>query len=368
MTSKRIGTDDVAPELGRSRVRLCAWIALLLASACGFGESGGGCGESITNNYRFDRWCGDELCNWTTVTGADTIRRAPTWHANDYGVEMVGTPTVLSQTRYIDDVSCIEFNLISDVALGASVTLALDFNMDGSFETETPIPTGRWQPFQLLFPTPVFYSGIVFEIRKQGEGHAVLAELRAQESNQCTAERPRPTDTPLGVECSDPSTCASSICAPTGTEPLLSLACLLDPSACGDEASSYLTCSECASSADCAPTEVCSIDDTHDSTGRGLGRVCAPPVSFGEPCFADDNCADGPCVAPPRLRHDIFDVLTALCGECKVDQDCRTNEVCGVDPATEASACVPMNQRPLEAICAFDAECASSSCVAGSCQ
>lgn len=354
-------TGCIATDLRRSRLRLWAWITLLLASACGFDESGGGCGDSLINNYRFDRWCGDNLCNWTTVSGS--IRRAPTWHANDFGVELVDTPTVLSQTRYIKDVSCIEFELISDVELSADVWLAIDFNMDGSFETETQIPSGRWKPFQLQFPTPVFYSGIVFEIRKQGDGHAVLAELRAQSSEECSGARPLLRDAPLGVACADSSTCASGICASVGTEPLFQLICLLEPTQCGVNAPSLLSCGECLSNTDCSPTEVCGIADSD----RGLVRVCAARGPFGEPCVADDNCVDGRCVVPPRLQEGRFDVLTSLCGECSADQDCASGEVCGVDPLTEASACVEVGQRANREICAFDAECASGVCCLGEC-
>ena len=91
---------------------------------------------------------GDRLCHWTLVDGE--IRKAPTWHERDYGVELVGPHVTLAQRPDISSVPCLEFKVIADIDPAASVHVELDFGADGSIEYSERIPSARWQPLTFL--------------------------------------------------------------------------------------------------------------------------------------------------------------------------------------------------------------------------
>ena len=67
------------------------------------------------DNADFNLWCGASLCNWKTEQGR--IRRVPTWDAEDYGVELVGKPVVISQLAKLNEVngSCLKFSIVGNV-------------------------------------------------------------------------------------------------------------------------------------------------------------------------------------------------------------------------------------------------------------
>jgi len=75
------------------------------------------CGTSLTKNPGFDLWCGDELCAWKVEAGS--IRRIPTWHRSDFGVELLGEETVLSQLVHTS-VTCFFVELQVQREEGAS--------------------------------------------------------------------------------------------------------------------------------------------------------------------------------------------------------------------------------------------------------
>ena len=58
------------------------------------------CGPPLNEDPGFDLWCIDNdgrhvLCAWELDKGE--IKRVPTWHRSDYGVELVGDPVILTQ-------------------------------------------------------------------------------------------------------------------------------------------------------------------------------------------------------------------------------------------------------------------------------
>lgn len=413
-------------DLARARTRLYAWVLLLFVSACSFGDSGGGCGDSLINNYRFDRWCGDELCNWTTLTGPESIRKAPTWHESDHGVELLATPTVLTQVRSISGIECLELSMVADVESSADVTIGIDYNFDGdpsdpadeadvsldvAVDDEWTLPPARWKKLTFLSSTPERYSGVRFVIRKRGVGRAVLAEVRAQSSDQCTAPRPVADNLPLGVGCDERSQCLNAderyctvststrwnqawctlalpqwYCDGTGwrahcaaTTPDLGCEtiawrdwCLTmseDPTIC-DEPEPDLppfvpgegpgSCSECATNDDCSAPNVCGL-----VVGvRGPYRSCVPLAALGERCSDDTHCTSQRCMP---LYGYTFVSDFATCSECASDDDCADGLVCGLKPTVPARACVEPATKPLSTVCEADAECKSGICCGGRC-
>lgn len=360
-TSEATTIAQGIPAVAVSRRRLYAWTLCLLASACAFEEPSNGCGgESITNNYRFDRWCGDHLCGWETEQG--TIRPAPTWHEHELGVELVDNPTVLSQVRTLKDIDCLAFELIGDVELSASVELALDYNLDGSFEVHQ-LPVARWEPVRFLLPTPVRYSGVRFEVRKLGDGRAILAELRAVEAEGCVGERPPSVNLPNGVECGDASECVSQLCAPLTVAVQEDWLCDRDPETCPDLIAQLLTparsCSTCDLDADCDPGEFCGFAQAQ----VGTYRECQGQVGLGDKCASDAQCSEGWCRPSPLSAGWIELVaVTPMCSNCRDDADCDADQVCGLNPGHLGAACVPRAASALDATCAVDAECASGIC------
>jgi len=179
-----------------------AAIACLALAACPLDDDPG-----------FDDWCGDRLCRWNLVDGE--IRKAPTWHERDYGVELVGPHVTLAQRPDISSVPCLEFKVIADIDPAASVYVDLDFEADGSIEYSERIPSARWQPLTFLVNAPTWYDAVALTIRKESDGHAVLARLELGDGQGCTGA-PIPLDNrPPGAWCETAEQCASGACAPS---------------------------------------------------------------------------------------------------------------------------------------------------------
>jgi hypothetical protein len=136
----------------------------------------------------FDLWCGDALCSWKLVRGE--VRKAPTWHAADLGVEFAGADTAIQQVSDVTsaDGTCLEFSMISDVRDDAQLVLEIDAFGDGTVERAEAIPATEWErvTLRLRFDGP--YERVRFALAKRGPGHAVLAQLDAElVDGECTA-------------------------------------------------------------------------------------------------------------------------------------------------------------------------------------
>jgi hypothetical protein len=169
------------------------------------------CNDVVTDPT-FRLWCGDELCAWKTEKGS--VRRAPTWHKKDYGVELVDTPTVISQSTDRAP-RCLEFTAVADVEPSAQVTVGLDFNRDGSVDFEQPIAQTGFREAKTQVTAPLFYDGVRFVVTKKGQGRAVLAEVRVETVEGCTAPPLALRDLPIGTPCSlqnGGAECRSGIC------------------------------------------------------------------------------------------------------------------------------------------------------------
>jgi hypothetical protein len=167
-------------------------------------------GCPLDDDPGFDDWCGDRLCHWTLVDGE--IAKAPTWHERDYGVELIGPQVTLTQQPDIHSVACLEFKVIADIDPAASVYLELDFLSDGTAEYTAQLPSARWQPLTFLVNAPTWYDGVTLTIRKETDGHAVLARLELGDSHDCTGTPIPLANRPAGASCETADQCASGAC------------------------------------------------------------------------------------------------------------------------------------------------------------
>jgi hypothetical protein len=239
-----------------------------------FGGSalGGDCEGDLVADPTFRDWCGATLCSWHLDAG--TILPVPTWNENDLGVSFASSPTQISQVTTVSSAPCILFTSVANVDPAAELTVSVDFNSDGSFESTTPVGAAQWQKVETEITAPAAYQGITFVLRKAGTGTAVLAEMRIQSSTGCTAP-PVTIDAGtlvFGEKCADMSECAAG------------LTCVGAP---GD-----LLCSQCSPSVPCAGAVECS------ARGVFLPSQCGPGQSLGkpgDPCLNGSDCASGTC-------------------------------------------------------------------------
>ncbi len=242
------------------------------------------CGDVI-NDPTFRQWCGDTLCAWKLEAGH--IRKAPTWTDKDYGVEFQDTPTRISQ--YVStSPHCLKFSTIGDINPSTQLTVSIDFDSDGTVDFTQLVPSAQWTEVETLVTAPKVYDGFTLAIEKKGDGRAVLAQMRVQDSDECKApgvvlDKPLP----IGDKCSltDPTAarCETGICC-------------------------YGVCSECCSDKDCnvsgtpdggdaGPAAICGTQ-TVSAPLFGLPAQCGPgdhQHKTGAPCLVDNDCASGAC-------------------------------------------------------------------------
>jgi hypothetical protein len=155
------------------RARL--FLVLVFLASAGFD----GCGGVIIENNGFDLWCGDTLCSWTVEAGA--IARVPTWHEQDYGVELIGPSVILSQIPTIDGLAddCLEISALVDVGPGAEVSFGIDLADDGTIDRSCVLAGSGWA----VATCRLCLGGAQdnrFVITKTGDGVARLAQVRAE--------------------------------------------------------------------------------------------------------------------------------------------------------------------------------------------
>lgn len=170
------------------------------------------CDPIITNNG-FDLWCGDQLCDWDMESGS--IKRVATWHEADRGIQMGTGDVAFSQFSDINysHTRCIRFDIIANIEGAASVTLEADYFDDGIIDFERSIPGTNWEPSSYLLALPPNYWGIRFRLRKEGAEVAVIAQLQAEESDECIDLPTDPVQAPLGVPCGGSLECSSGVCS-----------------------------------------------------------------------------------------------------------------------------------------------------------
>ncbi len=263
--------------MSSKKKKLRALVSILVVG--GLGLSVGGC-DDVVKDSMFRDWCGDQLCHWKTESGS--IKKVPTWHEKDYGVELADAtstgPTIISQVTE-DSPTCLEFTMMANVDPAAQVVLGLDFNHDGTVEHEEPVAATGFTVVKTQLTTPIGYQGIRFVITKRGAGRAVLAQMGVRSKKDCAAPPLELHDQRLGTPCSTSTShqCASGICADT-------------------------LCAECSIDTDCSAGEACKERTGLVALGKGFSRVlpkqCAPAGHThtpGEPCLVGDDCVSGVC-------------------------------------------------------------------------
>ena len=136
--------------------------------------AGVSCDPDVLNDPGFQFWCGDQLCDWS-VDGE--VERVPTWHDNDYAVEMIGSPVILQQTFHSRVNGCVLVELIADIDPETLVTISI--NQDGLGGAEwTQVVNGiGFQRRTWRVDLNVDSGGFV-RIRKDNPGRALIAGLR----------------------------------------------------------------------------------------------------------------------------------------------------------------------------------------------
>lgn len=321
------------------------------------------CGE-VLRDPGYDLWCGDELCAWKLERGE--IKRVPTWHAGDSGVELVGTDTAISQLTPLDsadghcrdladgtrrctypDNVCIEFTLLANIDANAVVDLNLDVFNNGTFEHTQRLPIAKWEPlaYRIVIGQP--FAGVRFQLAKSGSGTAQLANIGARLADNCDGLPViAPGLAPLGSPCSDASQCDSGICG-------LGLSPVPFPGVHGFLAPNHV-CLGCDADHPCSAGTVCGVGEAR-SPVRAQETACVPlgDKQLGESCFWADECATGFCTG-------------GMCSTCGDSTDCSAGEACGEAWDTPFSpwVCAPnAHLRQTGEPCASHDDCASSMCI-----
>jgi hypothetical protein len=317
-------------------------LSLLLVALAGTQLGATDCGR-VLRDPGFDLWCGDNLCSWKVVRGE--VRRAPTWHASDAGVELVGDDAAISQLAPVDsgDGACIHFELVANVDDDAEAYLEIDVFGDGSIDRKERLPASRWKPLSYNLAIKAPFDGIRFELSKRGAGAAVLGRIHAEISPDGCEGLP-PIDggpAPLGAACVEDAGCASGLCRP-------------DPSSLFGVALRCVGCDPALGAAACEAGLSCGLGEAR-SPVRALPIECVPERGdeLGELCLGDGECASQIC--------NFF-----ACSACRDDGGCTGGEACGAAWPLGPAVCAPGEHRRLSGEpCATDADCASGTCNGG---
>jgi hypothetical protein len=273
-----------------SKFKLCAlalfaFAATMLVAGC----------DDVVRDATFREWCGENLCAWKLETG--TIRKAPTWHKNDHGVELVATPTAISQS-VSGSPRCLTFTTIADVDLGAQVTIGLDFNRDGTIDHEQPIAATGFREAKTQVTAPAHYDGIRFVVTKKGAGRAVLAQMRVQSGEACTAPPLALRDLPLGAPCAiagGGDECRSGVCCD-----YLCSDCCPGPTSyvqrLPDGTNVKNSTEPCPGSVAC---ERRAVPNIRGFFMPAIPHQCEPGKGAAAPgaeCIGNDDCASGECI------------------------------------------------------------------------
>ena len=312
-------------------------LSLLVLGLAGTQLGATDCGR-VLRDPGFDLWCGEDLCSWKVVRG--DVARAPTWHASDAGVELVGEDAAISQLAPVtsDDGACIHFELVANVDDDAEVELGLDVHGDGSLDRRERLPASKWKPLSYNLAIKAPFDGIRFELSKRGSGRAVLGRIHAEIAGDGCGGLP-PIDggpAPLGGRCAGDADCASGLCR-------------MDPTAFVGVKPRCVGCDPALGPAACGAGMVCGLGEPR-SPVRDLPIECVPQRGdeLGELCLTSGECASQIC--------NFF-----ACSSCA--SACGGGERCEPAWTLGPSVCAPgEGRRASGEPCATDADCASGAC------
>jgi hypothetical protein len=306
------------------------------------------CGDRLIRDPSFELWCGKKLCAPWESHGK--VTRVGTWHRHDYGVELADGAEI-SQLVNHAPVKCIEFELIADVSAEAEVQLELDFMDDGHVEHAEPIAESHWARLHFLVRAPSWYDGVRFTVRKQGHGHAVLAQLAASASSDCSGEPIVLDDLLGGAHCENDDQCASGLCDAIPQRTMLDGEPPPDPA---------LVCSGCSVDDECGGNQVCGVLESQWGPYRDC--VGAGSTELGAFCEDASQCASGLCLHGLAFHN-------ATCAGCEHDTDCDAGELCGLEVMSGGATrvCEAESALALGELCGENAQCASGVCCFGAC-
>ena len=294
-----------------------------------------GC-DDLVSDPNFHTWCGDQLCSWKLESGQ--IRKSPTWHKKDFGVELLDSTDATRTTALSQESSqtprCLEFRTIADVAAEAQVTIGLDFNRDGTIDYEQPIAAIGFREQKTQLTAPLKYDGIRYVITKKGTGRAVLAQMQVKGVADCTAPPLEMKALPLGSVCSlqnggdecTSGTCCDGLCSeccgtPSLKEPLPKDGGILEAPVV-----------ECSNGGKCETP----VQGVRGFFQPSVPRQCDPTKgkhTVGSECLVGQDCASGicegatwlvistedkkPCTAPYPYESSGCNVATVRGGRCR---------------------------------------------------
>jgi hypothetical protein len=121
--------------------------------------------------------CAGEGCAWSVDEGS--THKVPTWNDYDEAIELVATPTTVSQL--VDGpLDCtLDIELFGVVAKGAELTVAVDADDDGSIDDIAYVPELDWDSAHFLLSVSAESSWRLI-VQKQGDGKVVLGTVSAE--------------------------------------------------------------------------------------------------------------------------------------------------------------------------------------------
>ncbi|MDD9935238.1 MAG: hypothetical protein OXT09_16625 [Myxococcales bacterium] len=152
-------------------------VVCLLLTACG--------PQELLDNYYVDRWCDDAPCAWEV---AGEIEQIGSWHPRDHAISFETPGTAISQWNdEIDDrVGCVEVSMLARIEADAHLVFTFDYDDDGLIENERELePSESWAPRSFTTRLNAEFDGIRFTLRKEGNGVAEVAQLRALGELDC---------------------------------------------------------------------------------------------------------------------------------------------------------------------------------------
>jgi Cys-rich repeat protein len=289
-------------------------------------------GSDLIKDPMLERWCDAHPCNWMHQ---GEVKQVGTWHPNDYASELVSDDAALSQTNLeLSDstASCFAFSLIAKLDRGARAFLEVDFFDDGSIDFSQRLPESDWERRTFRISAPISYQGVRFIVRKDGPGRVVLAELRAQSADgECTM--------PPIEACSADTDCeADQLCGLATVDNRLHAECVASAAdafghVCrtGEQCESGIcangACSECATSADCAAGQRCTLavlspraSSSHWPYQCGVGEGTR---LAGELCSSDSDCVSQAC------SDAAYSCAVSTCSAEPCAQACEAWQVTG---------------------------------------
>jgi hypothetical protein len=129
----------------------------------------------------FDFACSGESCPWQLDEGH--TRSVGTWNENDKALELLDTPTTISQTVSSDLRCGLDVELFGRVDQNARLTVGIDADNDGTVDVQADVPALDWESTTFRLDAP-HSSRWRLVITKQGPGKAVLGHVFADQCSE----------------------------------------------------------------------------------------------------------------------------------------------------------------------------------------